>query len=257
MASVNHFQPAQANASKSPAKCSFPKLFSTLLLFLFCTCSKYPTLDCITRQINFLKEPEWKFFLFFFLFLSSVYFTKPDCNGFYIRRKGGGGARNLHITQIPPKIGHVECCWSPPQGGPCSVHLPLANFWWEPSEWTSGGCTAALSACFSTVAVNLNILLPPSSGAASPLTRFRPPSVTQWSLPPSHLPVEGLNPVWLDKINFFLAEKKWHVKNSKCWKHALGVATSRWGSGRFTARMAAKGAGYCQRQSAAYVAGRK
>lgn len=196
--------------------------------------------------------------VFFFLFLSSVYFTKPDCNGFYIRRKrGGGGPRNLHITQIPPKIGHVECCWSPPQGGPCSVHLPLANFWWEPSEWTSGGCTAALSACFSTVAVNLNILLPPSSGAASPLTRFRPPSVTQWSLPPSHLPVEGLNPVWLDKINFFLAEKKWHVKNSKCWKHALGVATSRWGSGRFTARMAAKGAGYCQRQSAAYVAGKK
>lgn len=256
MASVNHFQPAQANASKSPAKCSFPKLFSTLLLFLFCTCSKYPTLDCITRQINFLKEPEWKFFLFFFCFWVQCISQNQIAMDF-ISGEREGGARNLHITQIPPKIGHVECCWSPPQGGPCSVHLPLANFWWEPSEWTSGGCTAALSACFSTVAVNLNILLPPSSGAASPLTRFRPPSVTQWSLPPSHLPVEGLNPVWLDKINFFLAEKKWHVKNSKCWKHALGVATSRWGSGRFTARMAAKGAGYCQRQSAAYVAGRK
>lgn len=46
---------------------------------------------------------------------------------------------------------------------------------------------------------------------------------------------------------FLSCGKKWHVKNSKCWKHALGVATSRWGSGRFTARMAAKGAGYCQR----------
>lgn len=161
-------------------------------------------------------------------------------------REGGGGKKPAHNTNTP-KIGHVECCWSPPQGGPCSVHLTVCQLLMRASEWTSGGCTAALSACFSTVAVNLNILLPPSSGAASPLTRFRPPLVTQWSLPPQPPSSWGFKSCLAWQNQFLSCGKKWHVKNSKCWKHALGVATSRWGSGRFTARMAAKGAGYCQR----------
>lgn len=65
--------------------------------------------------------------VFFSVFEFSV-FHKTRLQWILYQEKERGGARNLHITQIPPKIGHVECCWSPPQGGPCSVHLPLANF---------------------------------------------------------------------------------------------------------------------------------
>lgn len=45
----------------------------------------------------------------------------------------GGGVQTYTYTNIP-KIGHVECFWSPPQGAPCSVHLTVRQLLMRASE---------------------------------------------------------------------------------------------------------------------------